>query len=162
MCRLYHIRGGITAKQKAKQKIRGLVRAKLFKYRLVPRRREALALVKEDHAQHHDGHNVAEPRLSEQFLIRDLRAKVSAVGANNCCICAAYEPVPKKPVVPILTSRKGELVMFDLTQFYCPVGPTHACVRALHATSYTITLCMRREHHLRMKHGHQKHTTMHI
>lgn len=124
MCRLYHIRGGITAKQKAKQKIRGLVRAKLFKYRLVPRRREALALVKEDHAQHHDGHNVAEPRLSEQFLIRDLRAKVSAVGANNCCICAAYEPVPKKPVVPILTSRKGELVMFDLTQFYCPVQHT--------------------------------------
>ena len=103
-------------------KIRGIVRAKLYKHRLVPRKREALRLVRADHSAHHDGHNVAEPRLAERYLIKHLRAKVAAVGANNCCVCATHETVPKKPVDPILTKRKGELVMFDLTKFYVSVS----------------------------------------
>jgi hypothetical protein len=51
----------------------------------------------------------------------NLRAKVQSVGADNCSVCATHAPVPKKPVQPILTSRKGELVMFDLTKFYVMV-----------------------------------------
>ena len=77
--------------------------------------------MKADHERNHDGHNVAEPRISERYLIRNLRDKVTAVSGNNCSICAAHEPVKKKPIVPILTTRRGQLVMFDLTQFYVSV-----------------------------------------
>jgi hypothetical protein len=118
------VRGdGDSKKQKVARSVPAMVRSKLCKLRLVPYHSEALRLVKADHRQHHDGHNTAEDRLGAQYLIHDLRAKVMAVGGNNCSVCATHEPVKKKPTMPILTERRGQLVMFDLTKFYVPVRP---------------------------------------
>jgi hypothetical protein len=118
---MYHVRGAEGRKRVEGKSVPSTIRSQLFKVRMVPYAREALRIVATDHNAHHDGHNTAEVRLNERFKIPDLRAKVQAVGGNNCSVCAEHAPVPKKPVKPILTSRKGELVMFDLTQFYVPV-----------------------------------------
>jgi hypothetical protein len=123
--RLYHVRGvGDTKKRKIERSVPSMVRSKFYKYRLVLYKSEALAKIQEDHNIHHDEHNTAEPRLNEMYFVKGLREKVQAVGGNNCSVCASHEPVKKKPTVPILTSRRGELVMFDLTKFYVPVQRT--------------------------------------
>jgi hypothetical protein len=131
VCRLYHVRGPGDSKQCINDKsITSIVRSKLFHTRLVPTRREALPIVRADHREHEDGHNTAEGRLAETYYIVNLRVKHAAVSGKNCPTCAAFEPVKKKPVDPILTTRRGQLVMFDLTKFYVPV----ICVNT-HATS---------------------------
>jgi hypothetical protein len=126
LCRLYQLRGGQKHKKRtAKQSMPSIVREKFFNLRRVLKKAEAEAMVARDHSTHHDGHNPAEVRLNEHFVIFDLRAKIGAVGGNNCTTCASHEPVRKKPVEPILTSRKGQLVMFDLTKFYVEVTHAH-------------------------------------
>ena len=81
----------------AKKKIPSVVRDKLYKFRVVPKQREALELIQEDHLTNHDGHNTAETRLNERYLIKGLRKKVEAVGGNNCSVC----------VPPMLQSRRS-------------------------------------------------------
>ena len=120
--RLYHVRGeGETKKRKMCKTVPGMIRSKLYKYRLVLYRKEALQKVLTDHHIYHEGHNTAEPRLLELYFIKDIRNKVKAVSGDNCPTCRTFEPVKKKPIVPILTTRRGQLVMFDLTKFYVPV-----------------------------------------
>lgn len=122
---LFHVRGkGDYSKRRLGRSVPSMVRQKLFKYRRVLMRREAMETVTRDHTLNHDGHNTAEIRLNEHYFIVDIRTKVQSVGGNNCAVCAAHEPVRKKPIIPILTTRKGELVMFDLTKFYVPVRQT--------------------------------------
>jgi hypothetical protein len=98
--------------------------------------KHSLAIVLDDHLEHHDGHNCAEPRIAETYYIHNLREKVQQVGGNNCSTCAVHEPIKKKPVDPILTTRRGQLVMFDLTKFIVPV---HTTLIATHTkpTSHT-------------------------
>jgi len=116
------VRGDAECKsRKLNRSVPAMVRAKFYKFRLVLYQQEALDKVRNDHKLHHDGHNTAEPRISEHFFVKNLREKVQAVGGNNCSICASHEPVKKRPTVPILTSRRGQLVMFDLTEYYVSV-----------------------------------------
>jgi hypothetical protein len=110
-----------SKKRKLARSVPSVIRAKIFKFRLVLYHKEALEKVRKDHAAHHDGHCTAELRINEHLFIKGLRLKVEAVGGNNCSVCASHEPVKKKPTVPILTERRGQLVMFDLTKFYVPV-----------------------------------------
>jgi hypothetical protein len=120
--RLYHVRGNDESKKrKLARNVPAMVRSKLYKFRLVLYHKEALEKVRLDHSTHHDGHCTAETRLNHRYFIKDLRKKVQAVGGSNCSVCASHEPVKKKPTVPILTSRRGQLVMFDLTKFYVAV-----------------------------------------
>jgi hypothetical protein len=114
-------------KRTAKQSFSSKIRQKMYNTRRVLRHAEALQVVAKDHAVHHDGHNTAETRLDQQYYIHELRAKVAAVGGRNCTTCATHEPLRKKPVQPILTRRKGQLVMFDLTKFYVPVEHHTLC-----------------------------------
>jgi hypothetical protein len=119
---LYKKRGdGETKCRKEAKNVPSRLRDKLFKFRRVPMAKEALKIIQVDHDEHHEGHNTSETRINEKFYIDNLRKKVIAVGGNNCSICAPHAPVLKRPVQPILTTRKGELVMFDLTKFYVPV-----------------------------------------
>jgi hypothetical protein len=116
------VRGeGESKNVKEAQSIRFVLKAKWFKRREVLRHAQSLDVVLADHREHHDGHNVAEPRLSSKYVINNLREKVNAVDGNKCQVCATHEPVKKKPITPICTTRKAQLVMFDLTKFYCPV-----------------------------------------
>lgn len=118
-CRLYHVREGAdTRKQMANKSVPSAIRAQFYRFRLVLYKQEALHTVASDHAIHHDGHNSAEIRINQRYKIHDLRLKVQAIDGNNCPVCATHAQVPKKPVQPILTTRKGQLVMFDLTKFY--------------------------------------------
>ena len=120
---LYHYRSdkNTCKKRKDERGIRSTVRAKFYNIRRVPRRQQSLDVVQQDHDRYHDGHNVSEPRLGQMFMIEHLRDKINAVDGNNCSVCAIHQPVKAKPIQPILTSRRGQLVMFDLTQFYVPV-----------------------------------------
>jgi hypothetical protein len=116
---LYHVRGqDMCKKQEASQNISSKIRSKFYKIRRVLKEKESLAIVRLDHSLHHDGHNVAEPRLNQDYMIHDLREKIKAVDGNRCPTCASHEPVKKNPIVPILTTRRGQLVMFDLTKYY--------------------------------------------
>jgi hypothetical protein len=127
VCRLYQTRGNDTYKARIQnQSVTSMVRSKLYMKRLVPRKNEALFLIKRDHIENHDGHNAAEGRFATKYLIRDVRAKILAVCGPNCPLCATHESVKKKPAQPIVTSRRGQLVMFDLTKFYVEVhSPRH-------------------------------------
>jgi len=138
-CRLYHVRGhSESKKRKLARSVPSMIRSKLYKFRIVLYHKEALEKVRQDHSVHHDGHCTAEIRLNEQFFIKNIRQKVEAVGGNNCSVCASHEPVKKKPIIPILTSRRGQLVMFDLTKFYVQVRQSSCRVHAhsfIHAPS---------------------------
>jgi hypothetical protein len=94
------------------------------------KKREAIKIIRTDHQENHDGHNVSEGRLSLLYMIPNLREKVNSVGGHNCKTCAKHEPIKKKSIQPITTERKGELVMFDLAQFYVPVQTHNTLVRA--------------------------------
>ena len=93
----------------------------MFKYLRVLKRLESSKIIRRDHRGRHDGHNAVEGRLAHRFMVTNLREMVVSVGGNNCSICAVYEPIKKKSVPPIITERKGQLVMFDLAKFYVPV-----------------------------------------
>jgi hypothetical protein len=135
--KLYHKRGDAEyAKRINQRSVPSMVRQKFFKFRRVLKKQESVEMVFKDHAIHHDSHNTAEPRLNERYMIVNLRKKVLAVCGNNCPVCAAHAPVKKKPIVPILTSRKGELVIFDLTKFYVPVIPFPP-YHFMHQTTYS-------------------------
>ena len=136
-CRLYRKRGEGECKNRvASKNIPSEMRTKLFKYRRVLRANETMTIIRQDHMNNHDGHNTAEIRLNEKYYIVGLRSKVMAVGGNNCTICAAHATVQKKPVQPILTSRRGQLVMFDLTKFYVPVSTLPLVVPTLNFITY--------------------------
>lgn len=107
--------------QTANTSVASLVRGKLFGLKEVLGKNAALRIVLEDHKAHHDGHNAAEPRLQKLYVIYNLRAKIMAISGENCPLCKVYAPIPKKPPMAILTRRRGELVMFDLTKFYVTV-----------------------------------------
>ena len=72
-----------------------------------------------DHIKHHDGHNRAETRLSEQFLIYDVRRLCEHV-SKQCQHCFGFNTSLPKVVTPILTTRIMQLVMFDL--FFLPIA----------------------------------------
>ena len=136
---LYHVRGDDMCKARQESlNITSIVRNKFYKFRRVPRQREGLQIVRRDHQEHHDGHNVAEPRIGHDYLIADLRKKYQAISGNNCPVCAAHEPIKKKPVEPILTTRRGELVMFDLTEYYVPDSEGYVWILTVvdHFTKY--------------------------
>ena len=136
---LYHVRGDDMCKARQESlNITSIVRNKFYKFRRVPRQREGLEIVRRDHEEHHDGHNVAEPRIGHDYLITDLRKKYQAISGNNCAVCAAHEPIKKKPVEPILTTRRGELVMFDLTEYYVPDSEGYVWILTVvdHFTKY--------------------------
>lgn len=129
---LFHIRsGGETKKRNANKSIISKVKQKFAKLQEVPKYRESLEIVQEYHNHTHEGHNTVEYRIGKKFFIPNLSAKVLAVSGNHCPICAVHEAIKKKPPEAILTSRRGELVMFDLTKFHVPVHvppcpPLHA------------------------------------
>ena len=138
---LYHHRNdkNTCKKRKEDRGIRSTVRAKFYNIRRVPRKQQSLDIVQDDHNRYHDGHNGAEGRLGQMFKIDHLRDKINAVDGNNCPVCATHQPLKAKPIQPILTSRRGQLVMFDLTQFYVPVR-LHAYVVNVHDEyTYAIT-----------------------
>ena len=119
---LYHVReGNMTKKRKDARSITSVVQARWHNMREVPRHQESLQIVQQLHDANHQGHNVLQARLSQKFFIPNLAAKCLAVSGNNCKVCATHEAVKKKPAGAILTSRRGELVIFDLTKYYCPV-----------------------------------------
>ena len=123
---LFHVRGGGDSKQRKQEKsITSLVQAKWHKYREVPRYNDSLQIVQAAHNANHQGHNILQARISQTFFIPGIAAKCIAVSGRNCQTCATHEAVKKKPTQSILTSRRGELVIFDLTKFYCPVPTRH-------------------------------------
>ena len=140
---LFHIRdGNMTTKRREGRNITSVAQAKWHNLRMVPRHADSLRLVKSFHEATHQGHNILQARLSEKFFIPNLSQKCMDVSGANCSVCSTHAAVPKKPANAILTSRRGELVIFDLTKFYVPVRPrvpharrvcvlAHALVRAI-------------------------------
>ena len=57
-----------------------------------------------DHKKYHDGHNRAETRLSEHYLITGLRMLCEAV-CKQCQQCFGFNTSLPKVVTPILTTR---------------------------------------------------------
>ena len=86
--------------------------------RIVPERKDVYDILQRDHARYHDGQNKMEERLTEKYYMKGLRVLCKQVCAKNCPICAEWQaPVKKEPEV-ILTTRRMQLVQFDLTAFY--------------------------------------------
>ena len=116
---LYRMRGAnASKKQEEKQSIGFKVRVKWHGLLEVPRQAESIRIIQEAHNMNHHGHNILQARIGNKFFIPGLAAKCVAVSGNNCPVCAKHETVRKKPVESILTSRRGQLVMFDLTKYY--------------------------------------------
>lgn len=121
---LFHIRdGNLTTKRKESRSITSVAQAKWHNLRMVPKHADSLRLVKSLHEANHQGHNILQARLSQKFFIPGLSQKCMDVSGGNCSVCSTHAAVRKKPANAILTSRRGELVMFDLTKFYAPVHP---------------------------------------
>jgi hypothetical protein len=78
---------------------------------------DAWEVVVADHQKYHDGHNRAEVRLSEHYLIHGIRRLCEHV-SRQCQQCFGFNTSLPKVVTPILTTRPMELVMFDL--FFLP------------------------------------------
>ena len=85
---------------------------------MVPKKAEILGILRADHR--HDGHNGAESRLTKTYHIPNLRELLGAVSGLNCQICAKFRPIQKIPSKPIVTSRRCQLVMFDLWKMPVP------------------------------------------
>lgn len=110
--------GGPESKQRQmKRSIPSAIRRKLRKSRIVPLARDIERIIREDHLQHHDGHNNAERRLGDKYKVNNLRSRVMAVCGFNCRICSQWNAPVKIGFTPILTCRPGQIVMFDLTKF---------------------------------------------
>ena len=90
-----------------------------------------------DHLKHHDGHNRAEARLMERFLIYDVRRLCKQV-SKQCRHCFGFNTSLPKVVTPIITTRVMQLVMFDL--FFLPVADSEGrscCIMMIdHFTKY--------------------------
>ena len=115
---LLSISGTGSTKRRRDRSVPSHIRSKLFNTRIVPKAKHIMRIILEDHD--HFGHNKAEYRLSTKYRIHGLRELVQSVSGNNCPVCAKFQPIPKIPTRPIVTSRRNQLVMFDLTQFYVP------------------------------------------
>jgi GGDEF domain-containing protein len=78
---------------------------------------EAWRVVEADHKKYHDGHNRAEGRLANLYMIVGVRALTQYARAQ-CKVCEGFEHQTKDAVQPIMTTRPMELIMFDL--FFLP------------------------------------------
>jgi transposase InsO family protein len=114
--KLYYLNGAESVKRKQERTPAADARKHIFRRRYVPRADEIEAIIAKDHT--HSGHNAAEMRLRDQYMIVNLRKRVNAVHADNCPICDKFKPIKKIPTRAILTSRRLQLVQFDLTKFY--------------------------------------------
>ena len=83
------------------------------KYVLCPTELEAMEIVRKDHATNHDGHNRMEPRLWQDYHIRNLRKLIEGNRAV-CDICNGHATHVRKVVMAIITTHSNQLQMFDL------------------------------------------------
>jgi hypothetical protein len=107
-------------------------------YVMIPRMGRMWAIIEEDHRQHHDGHNRAEMRLDLDYFIPGKRAYIEY--AHTMCkdVCQIWDRMPKGVVIPIITSRPLQLLMFDLFFFPCADshGNTICCLAVDHFTKF--------------------------
>jgi hypothetical protein len=90
---------------------------------LVPRMGRMWEIIEEDHREHHDGHNRAEPRLGNKYFIPGQRAFIAHAHSLCVDVCQIFDTMPKGCVTPIITTRVMQLLMFDL--FFLPCPDTH-------------------------------------
>ena len=114
--KLYYVNGSESAKRKQERTASSDTRKHVYRRRYVPRADEIDEIIAKDHT--HSGHNASEMRLRDQYLITNLRQRVESVHGDNCPICDKFKPIKKIPTRPILTSRRLQMVQFDLTKFY--------------------------------------------
>ena len=110
--RLYYKRGHRTAKNLPKR----MMRTRMPNVEIL-RLDMAWRIVEADHKKYHDGHNRAEARLANLYLIVRVRTFMK-YARSLCNLCEGFEHTTKDAVQPIITSRPMELIMFDL--FYLP------------------------------------------
>ena len=110
---LYH-KGG-----RKRANLPATLRTQASPYVTVLRALDAWDAVVADHIKNHDGHNRAETRLSQLFLIHGVRSLCESV-SKQCQHCFSFNTSLPKVVTPILTTRIMQLVMFDL--FFLPIA----------------------------------------
>ena len=110
--RLYYKRG----RRKAKNLPKRIMRSSVPNVEVV-RQDLAWLIVEADHKKYHDGHNRAEERLGNRYLIVRVRT-MTKYARDLCKVCESFENTIKDAVQPIITTRPMELVMFDL--FFLP------------------------------------------
>jgi hypothetical protein len=95
------------------------------RFRMVPRMAESWRIVEADHRKHHDGHNRAEFRLSQEYVIPRLRMYLEYARSQCDEVCGMFTRMPKGCVAPIMTTRPWQLLMFDL--FFLPCKDKNGC-----------------------------------
>jgi hypothetical protein len=108
------------------------------RYRIVPCMSEAWRIIEADHRKYHDGHNRAEFRLSQDYVIPKLRMYLKFARQQCDDVCGMFARMPKGCVAPIITTRPWQLLMFDL--FFLPCkdrNGVHICILMCdHFTKY--------------------------
>ena len=126
---LYH-KGG-----RKRANLPATLRTQASPYVTVLRALDAWDAVVADHIKNHDGHNRAETRLSQLFLIHGVRSLCESV-SKQCQHCFSFNTSLPKVVTPILTTRIMQLVMFDL--FFLPIADAEGrscCIMMIYKSS---------------------------